>query len=148
VVLLIDAFLSHFKLLMQLLAGLRSALIPHLADELHDLFGEIGRDGGTRLLALEHYFNELGLLLAVVIEGEPVVEVLRGDAPAVSDAIGGMQHHVVNVSDEDGLGSGQREVVLVDDQHVLVEHHLAVLVKRVHPKYAYKVIQILFVHSL
>lgn len=43
-----------------------------------------------------------------------------------------MEEEVVDIAEEDGLGGGEREVVLADDQQVVVDGDLAVLVYRLH----------------
>jgi hypothetical protein len=47
----------------------------------------VGSDGGLSLLALQHYLDELGLLLAVDIEGEPIIEVLSANTPPVGHSL-------------------------------------------------------------
>jgi hypothetical protein len=121
-------FLERFVLLRCLLA-LRRGQLP---DNLENLLRVIRSDGGSGLLALEHNLNELALLLAVDIEGKPVVEVLATYPPPVRHSLRGLHEEVLDVGPEDGLGGREWEVVLADDDGVTVDDHLTVLVQRLH----------------
>ena len=64
-----------------------------LPDDLEDLVGVLGGDRRSGLSALEHDFDELLLVLPVVVVGEPIVEVLPADSPPVRDSIGTDEPH-------------------------------------------------------
>jgi hypothetical protein len=57
-----------------------------LAEDGEESLWVIGCDGGPHLLALEHKLDELGLVLAVGVKGEPVVEVLAAGSPTMGGA--------------------------------------------------------------
>lgn len=97
--------------------------------DLEHLFGVVGGDRGFYPASLEDDFYEFGLVLSVAVVGEPVVEVLAADTPAMGDSFAAIEGDGVDVGEEDGLGGRQREVVLVDHDEFFIHCHLAILVE-------------------
>ena len=124
--------LGHLGFLADLLA--HSALVLGalfgvvLPDEFEDGFGVIGGDGGFDPLAFDDDFNEHLLVFAVAVEGEPVVEVLSGDSPAVGDSFRVDEGDCLHLVEEDGFGGGEGEVILADDYGLPVYLYLLVFV--------------------
>lgn len=105
---------------------------PQFPDDSKHLIREIRSYRRPGLLSLHHKLNKLGLALSVHVKWEPIVEVFRTDSPAMRDSFKGMEDEVVDLAEEDGLGGGEREVVLVDDKKVVVDDYLTVFVERLH----------------
>lgn len=126
--------LGHLGLLAYLLAHSALVLVAFFGmvfpDEFKDGFGVVGGDGGLDPLAFDDDLDEEFLVFAVVVEGEPVVEVLAGDSPAVGDSFRVDEGNCLHLFKEDGFGGGEGEVVLANDDGLPVHLYLLVLVYR------------------
>lgn len=118
---------------------------PQFPDDSKHLIGEIRGDRRPGLLPLDHELDKLCLVLPVHVEGEPIVEVLGRDSPAVGDSFGGMEDEVADIAEEDGLRGGEGEVVFVNHKKFIVYDYLTVIVERLHRVWyaAYKNMEIL-----
>lgn len=108
---------------------LLSLFVEILPDDLEDLIGILRSDRRSHLLALEPKFDELGLVSSVVVEGEPIVEEFGGYTPTVDCSIGRNKSNELKILNEDGLGGGKGEIVLLDDNEVFVDGDLLVKVE-------------------
>ena len=75
-------------------------------DQLEHFFRLVGSDGRFDFFAFEGDFNEPFFVFPLIVEGEPVVEVLAADAPSMSDTIGVDECHCLDLIEEYGFGGG------------------------------------------
>lgn len=58
-----------------------------MPDDVYDLLGVIGGDGGTHLFALDDDLDEALLVLAAAVVGEPVVHVFGAHSPPMGHSL-------------------------------------------------------------
>lgn len=63
------------------------------------------------------------------IVGKPIVEVPTADAPDMRDSLGDDERDSFNITEEDGFGGGEREIVLIDNDEILIDGYLVVLIE-------------------
>ena len=95
-------------------------------DNFEDFVWIIGGNGRFSIFAFDFELYELGFLFPIVVQGEPVVQVLGREAPAMVNSFWAEHGDGLDVWKHDGFGGGEGEEILIDDDEVSVDCDLFV----------------------
>ena len=116
-------------LTLRLFRGILPSLVGKiLPEDLCNSIRVIRGDRRPHFLAPDDDFYELGLVLAVGVEREPVVEVFGAETPTVGHLFRIVDRHAFDFGGQDAAGRCKREIVFVYYDQFLVDGDLRILV--------------------